>query len=323
MREATLKAIWTMLTLMAAGVTPAQTIRYEYDLAGRLITADYLGGPTIRYSYDPAGNLLQRSVTDSEYVDTNTRWIAHITRAGGLFSTQLIFSNFGGSRAEVRLQPYDLAGQPLPPVGVAVDAQGFLVRDTRDVFGSTNVSHFSIAGSRNLLVTAGYRQASGSGATAHVNETSHSADQFFILPGEWDYVFDGLALVNRSPFSADIELSQLTMTGDQTTQIGKRRFSVPAYAKSLIVLGDGFEPLDDAIFRISCSQQVTLLFLRGSYPGTDPGYLYQTEAIPERATTADRFIPHVTPSSSPFRTRLHFTNLETCTASRRRREDHH
>lgn len=42
----------------------ADTVRYAYDDAGRLIEADF-GDKEITYTYDKAGNLLDRNVTDS------------------------------------------------------------------------------------------------------------------------------------------------------------------------------------------------------------------------------------------------------------------
>ncbi len=40
----------------------AQTIKYAYDGAGRLVRVDYANGARITYTYDNAGNLLRRDV---------------------------------------------------------------------------------------------------------------------------------------------------------------------------------------------------------------------------------------------------------------------
>ena len=54
-------AVTVILTLTAS----AETVRYNYDEAGRLVRAEYEGGKSIEYTYDKAGNLLRREVTDA------------------------------------------------------------------------------------------------------------------------------------------------------------------------------------------------------------------------------------------------------------------
>jgi YD repeat-containing protein len=60
--------IRTMLKVlvMAAGLASAETVRYTYDDAGRLVRVDYGSGKSIIYTYDPAGNLLARTVIAGE-----------------------------------------------------------------------------------------------------------------------------------------------------------------------------------------------------------------------------------------------------------------
>jgi YD repeat-containing protein len=47
---------------LASPRTTAETVRYSYDQAGRLVAVEYGGGKTIRYTYDKSGNLLKRTV---------------------------------------------------------------------------------------------------------------------------------------------------------------------------------------------------------------------------------------------------------------------
>ena len=49
------------LVLMALNSAPAGNVLYNYDSAGRLVSADYGAGKSTSYAYDNAGNLLQAS----------------------------------------------------------------------------------------------------------------------------------------------------------------------------------------------------------------------------------------------------------------------
>jgi len=51
-----------LILFFSAIAAQSGTVAFNYDLAGRLTTADYAAGKSINYTYDPAGNLLQRVI---------------------------------------------------------------------------------------------------------------------------------------------------------------------------------------------------------------------------------------------------------------------
>lgn len=55
------RAVCLALLLICRAAVDAGTISYTYDLAGRLVGADYGGGKTTSYAYDSSGNLLLAS----------------------------------------------------------------------------------------------------------------------------------------------------------------------------------------------------------------------------------------------------------------------
>lgn len=305
--------VW-VLTLTILGAA-AQDVTYTYDKAGRLIEARYAEGKVITYTYDTLGNIVSTELSSFTYQDPNTRWISHVTRVGGGFETQVTLTNHSDQSADVTFQPYLSSGSRLPLVTVSIPGYCFQTQNIMGLFGSSEVSHFSISGSADVSVTASYRLASGLGATAHVNESSVVGTRFAMYPGEWNIVFDGLALVNRFTHTSQIEVAQMSTGKGTPKTLRKRAYAVDPYAKMLLVLDDEFEPLDDCIFRITSTQLFTPLFLRGTPPGVSPGYLYQTEPIVPGDLEHERWLPHVTPVDAVFETNIFVTNFSSSAAN--------
>ena len=53
------------IAVLFAPCIKADSVKYTYDKAGRLVRAEYVGGGVIEYTYDEAGNRLSRKVTES------------------------------------------------------------------------------------------------------------------------------------------------------------------------------------------------------------------------------------------------------------------
>jgi YD repeat-containing protein len=59
----TIGALILAIALLGAAAGHAETVRYTYDAAGRLVAAQADGGTEITYAYDASGNLLARRVS--------------------------------------------------------------------------------------------------------------------------------------------------------------------------------------------------------------------------------------------------------------------
>lgn len=62
------RIVLLVLAFGLASTLLADTIRYDYDAAGRLVRVDFGNGKGVTYTWDANGNLLSRRM-----VDTNTR----------------------------------------------------------------------------------------------------------------------------------------------------------------------------------------------------------------------------------------------------------
>ncbi|MBN2432289.1 MAG: RHS repeat protein [Acidobacteria bacterium] len=153
----------------------AETVRYSYDQAGRLIKAEYENGRTIQYVYDKAGNLLQRMISGAvgicAHVASDDFWTTRI----GLINTSDLDSPvlFEAIDADGNLvETYTLAS--LPPaasfdsdvaaifsplafeqdiwvqVSSNTDLKGVMVFGTRDEQTMVTIPIFA-AGARDLI----------------------------------------------------------------------------------------------------------------------------------------------------------------------------
>jgi photosystem II stability/assembly factor-like uncharacterized protein len=237
--------------------------------------------------------------------DPNTRWLAHVTKIGGAFETVLTLTNNAQTAQTITLTPYTSTGTRGSNKSFNLGAYGFQSVRAQDAFPGFDISHFSISGSKDIVVTAGYRLADGSGATAHVNESQDVRKEFWIFTGEWSSVFDGMALVNLATSDASVTLQRIAPSGKV---LEEKQATLPAYAKTLSVFGTEFNNQPTTMVKVVSSQPAAVVFLRGTYPGTSPGYLYQTAPLLNQAPSSGRWVSHVTPNTT-FNTSLYFTNF--------------
>ena len=210
---------------------------------------------------------------DNHLATSEKRWIAHVTRAGGGFQTTVHFRNIGARATTVTLRPYDAAGKTLTERTLNIGDGESRAYTTSELFGGEEVSHFSIQGASDCLVTASYKAASGAGASAELNESDSPRTRWSIYQGEWDVVFDGLALVNVSNAPASVTLTQIDPSGETSATLTQ---NLGPGAKMLAVFDTSFESKAGSRMVVESSQPAIPVFLRGTRPGVSPGYLYVT-----------------------------------------------
>ncbi|MBZ5497465.1 MAG: hypothetical protein LAP85_13775 [Acidobacteriia bacterium] len=254
---------------------------------------------------------------------TPERWIPHVTPAGVPFETTLFATNFAAVQAQVELVPFRDDGTSMAPVAMIVKPGETRTSSSADLFSKQAVSHFGICGSSSVSITAAYRSAAGSGTSAHVPEVSLRGTEFLFYPGEWDVIFDGMALVNVSSDSSRIEAVLLSEAGTELRRIVLNP-ALPPYAKQLAVLDYEFRGLHGAAIRIESAQPSTILFLRGTRDASaTPALLYHTAPVTRGEDGAtvpgpcdpQRWIMHVTPPDAGYDTTILATNFSGADAS--------
>lgn len=202
----------------------------------------------------------------------SSRFIPHITRSGGGFSTRLILQNQADSPQSIALQPISAQGTPLPPVHLDVPARATREGNVGTWFPELELGSLTLAGSESVVVSAAYRIASGEGASAHVAESTQSGTVFRIFPAEPEFVFDGVAFVNAGEVSALVEAQALDETGAELARILLYSALEP-FAKGLATF-DALQAPGVASIRLLADQPLHATFLRGTRVGVSPGYLY-------------------------------------------------
>ena len=208
-----------------------------------------------------------------------TRMISHVTRPDGGFTTDLLIENLAVGQNTFTLTPYNEAGESQGAIRPTLDSLETVQMNSSEWFPGLDVSHVVIEGV-DVRVTAAYRSASGNPSPAHVPESNTSAVRYRIFAGNWDVVFDGLAMVNLGAGATDIRIAQKTFDGEEQ-QVVLAAEALPSMGKALFVLGgpavDVFEPREDVYYEIYGDQPFALTSLRGNQPGSTFLWVNQAE----------------------------------------------
>ena len=203
------------------------------------------------------------------------RWLAHITREDAGFSTEVLLHNTDFRSRTVTLQPYNREGLALDSFEITLAGNGTRRFAKTEIF-SSETSHASISGASRCLVSVGYRSQLPASSTATIHEAAPLGKRFFIYPGEWDLLFDGLALVNTGGEDAVIMLTQIDDDG-QIRQSVVLHDGLAPNAKYLGLLEGLISPDPNTIIKVESTQPLAILALRLS---KDLRYIYGNNPLP-------------------------------------------
>ncbi|MCB1045501.1 MAG: hypothetical protein KDC35_21350 [Acidobacteria bacterium] len=206
----------------------------------------------------------------------------HVTPAYGAFRTQITLRNPSDHEEALWLWAYDSNGNLVSADGYDIQANSFQIWDSEELLRQYDVSHIVAVGPRVCTVTASYRIKSGYGASAHIQADSYVGLAFTVYMGESEYVFDGVAAVNLGDQGAQVVARYLDEEGDLLySQIFTEEDDFPPNTKRLWVL-DELAPQGTKAFSLTSTQPLGSVFLRGTRPGVEPGYLYEVRPLLER-----------------------------------------
>ncbi|MDJ0838672.1 MAG: zinc metalloprotease [Acidobacteriota bacterium] len=209
-----------------------------------------------------------------------TRWLTHVTRPGGDFTSTLYMNNRGTTESSVTLTAYASNGQAIAgaTADLSVPAGGFSSMPMDNVFSQESLSHIGISGSDDIAVSVGYKAAAVSGATAHLNEDNRASTRWYFYPGEQDLVFDGLAVLNAGDAMTPVTVHFRDTSGRSLSSTTITESLAPQ-AKTLAIIGALYENPEGTVVEVSADQPVLIVALRGTQAGSGFSYLYQTQPI--------------------------------------------
>ena len=254
------------------------------------------------FSAEQAPGLLFRIEGEASPPNIARRMVPHVTQSGGNFTTEVILANLTDTIQNYDLTAYDSSGNQIGTAQGSVDPNLTLYQPAETLFGSQNVSHFSISEETGVAVTVAYQANIQGSGPAHVQETSLQAPIWRFYPGNRQVTWDGLAVVNTGNAPTDITVRQIGSGGALLANATPIANLAPN-AKGLYVIGGGFQPVADAHYEISATQPLALTTLRGTQTSD---FFWENVSAP--VVPGDRSVAHITQAGGNFTTQVIIAN---------------
>jgi len=209
----------------------------------------------------------------------DSRIIAHVSKEAGGFIPGIIIANTDHATAHtITLTPYSNDGTAMESVTMEVQAGMTEYKTDVEIFGTDTVSHFAISGDDQIEVNITYQSTQAQSSPVHVPESDIQSSGWRIYAGNWDVVWDGLAIVNMGSGATDISIIQRTAAGDINASFNDFA-DVSPMQKVLKVLGDNFTALEGGYFEVVANQPLAIVSLRGTYSWSDYQYLWENRPV--------------------------------------------
>lgn len=234
--------------------------------------------------------------------------VPHLTAEGAGFTTRVSIFNHSDHSVTWRLFPHAGDGTALPEVFGTLAPGAYLVRDATELLPA-GASHFFVEDtSSEISVRVAYQNAEGRGSPAHVSATPHRYTSVRLFPGNWDAVFDGVAVVNTGDSNTDIEVVHFGLNGQELGRVTAIEDLAPK-AKGLFVVGapsgSAFAEGVDGYFEVRAAEKFAIVALRGTPPGSEIGYLWENPVLThENFHDLDLIMTHLTRPGGGFSTQI-------------------
>lgn len=202
------------------------------------------------------------------------RWISHVTGEFDAFGTSLIFHNQTDGAKTLKLSGFNAEGDFISEKEIVITGKTQFIEKPFNLFNSYDVTHIKVCGSLDCSITPVYKIKEGVGASCHASEVNQSGQEFVFYAGEWDIIFDGMAIINTSENPCKITGETLSEEGAVLETITISEELVPN-GKIVNVMEAFFPNGQNKTLKITSTENIQILILRGTRPGTEPGYLYQ------------------------------------------------
>ena len=209
------------------------------------------------------------------------RIVSHVTASDGGFSTTVVVENTAAVSQTVTLTPFDTDGNQLEAVTLTIVAQSVFRDDANSLLGNS-ASHFTIAGASDIKVNSYYDFKAGDSSPAFVGESTTQGSSWRIFTGNWDKIFDGIAVVNTGEVATDVWINQ---KNEQNEIIATKMIAenLQPNAKALFIIGHpNLRPFEvaEGYFEVSASQMLAVTALQGTLENEVLNILLASESRP-------------------------------------------
>lgn len=203
------------------------------------------------------------------------RLISHVSQTSGGFTPGVIIANLDVLGAHsFTLTPYAQSGlQGERATGTVMPGETMCLT-LRELFGAFEVSHFVISDSDGILVTTTYESVHGDGSRVSVHESCAQSAAWGIYPGNWDAVWDGVAVVNVG--EGETEITVKRFSSDGSLLAAQSMGSLASRAKKLFVLGSFFDLVPNSHFVVRADEPLAVTAISGSL---DNRFLWENRAV--------------------------------------------
>jgi len=217
------------------------------------------------------------------------RIVPHVTTADGGFSTTVVIENTSVVSQVVTLTPFDKDGNQLDASQQTLAAHSVLRSNAHELLGN-DTSHFTIEGSDDIKVNTYYDFKAGGSSPAFVGESTSQGSIWRIFPGNWDKVFDGIAIVNTGSSATDVWINQ---KNEQNEIVATKKIwsDLAPNAKTLFVIGSpSLREFSDenSYFEVSSSQMLAVTALQGTLENETLNLLLASESRPLGKSSSKR-----------------------------------
>ena len=209
------------------------------------------------------------------------RVIPHLT-TGDLFETEIWLHNSGTTSQTLELQGYLGDATAFPVFQTTLRPGETEILNPNEDLGQ-GAAYATVMAESDVKVAARYRSTQPGSGWAHVVDATQESQAWQFYAGNPSQTWDGFALVNRGNEPAAISLRQWDLAGREIASSQIVEALAPG-AKALFVLSDILQPVEAAVYRVTASQPLALVGIRGNQ---NRDFLWENPTQPVLRTVAE------------------------------------
>lgn len=203
-------------------------------------------------------------------------FVPHLPQDSDSFKIEIVVENRLTRARQLGFQPMNQSGVLLTPTVLVVEGSSRKTFNAEELFGQQDVSHFIVKEEHSLeypaqnkvtglLVAINYSLAGNPNNSSMVTAVANPSRIWRLYPGDWQHVFDGIAVANVRPCSGgNLTLKQYSAAGELLLE-QELVSAGTSWGKYLLTLNQRLSHQAGSYIDIVGSDQIAVTGLRGSF----------------------------------------------------------